>query len=583
MEMYAMKKKKGIGILAKLVLMCALPMIILEGIVTVYSMNALRKGMQEEAFLGLDQLCQSVGAAYAALDPGDYHLEGDLLYKGEYCITEREEVLDSFVAASSSDVTILYGDTRRATSLIDQQSGNRIIGTKASADVVDIVLKQGKDYRTANIVINNENYHAYYKPLKNSDGQIVGMIFAGQPSTNVDSVIAVRTSGITTIAVTILIVSLIVCIILVKQIAVTVVHAGDMLVKVSDGDLRIQLSKKAAKVSKSARKRRDEIGTMVSSMYGLVEKLQTMIGNIKNTTDHLLQSGETLKTLSSQTNTAAGEIAGAIEDIARGAATQAEDIDLATTQVNNIGAMIENIVQKVQELDRISVNMKKADDESEQIINELEESNDRTREAIRKIDASVHTTNESVGKIQEAVNLITSIASETSLLSLNASIEAARAGEAGRGFAVVASQISKLSEDSNRSAQTIEHIIEQLSADSEASVKIMAEVGEIIEEQQKKLNETKEKFADVSKGIEASIAETEDVYAETKDCDEARIKVTDIIENLSAVAEKNATSTQQTNASMEEMNTTIHKLAESARNIESIADELKRDVSFFRI
>ena len=214
---------------------------------------------------------------------------------------------------------------------------------------------------------------------------------------------------------------------------------------------------------------------------------------------------------------------------------------------------------------------------------EYRSSNDRTREAIRKIDASVHTTNESVGKIQEAVNLITSIASETSLLSLNASIEAARAGEAGRGFAVVASQISKLSEDSNRSAQTIEHIIEQLSADSEASVKIMAEVGEIIEEQQKKLNETKEKFADVSKGIEASIAETEDVYAETKDCDEARIKVTDIIENLSAVAEKNATSTQQTNASMEEMNTTIHKLAESARNIESIADELKRDVSFFRI
>lgn len=290
-----------------------------------------------------------------------------------------------------------------------------------------------------------------------------------------------------------------------------------------------------------------------------------------------------MKSLASQTNTTADEIAQAIEDIAKGAATQAQDIESATTQITHMGAMIESIVSGVQELDRVSMNIKKADDESELIINELGLSNDRTLEAIKKIDTSVHTTNESVGKIQEAVNLITDIASETSLLSLNASIEAARAGEAGRGFAVVASQISKLSEDSNSSAQTIETIIQQLSADSKASVEIMAEVGQIIAEQQKKLNETKEKFADVSKGIEISIAETENVYTQTKDCDRTRIKVTDIIQNLSAVADKNAMSTQQTNASMEEMNATINLLAQSAKDLKDIADQLQREVSFFQI
>lgn len=578
-----MKKKKGIGILLKLVMMCVLPIVILEAIITVYSVNALREGMQEQALIGLDQLCQSVSSAYDALDSGNYHVEEDLLYKGEFCITAQEQIIDSFVADSDADITILYGDTRRATSLVDKQSGQRIVGTKASDEVVNIVLKQGKDYNTTDIAINNENYYAYYKPLKNSDGQIVGMIFAGRPSADIDSVIAAKTSGIITIAAVVLIISLIVCTILVKRIATIVVHAGEILVRVSNGDLRMQLSKKAARISRHAKKRTDEIGMMISSTYGLIEKLQGMISNIKDTTAQLLQAGTSLESLASRTNNNADGITRAVGDIARGAITQAEDIESATAQISDMGGLIENIVQGVQQLDQVSMNIKKADDESEQIINELGVSNDRTLEAIEKIDTSVHMTNESVKKIQDSVDLITAIASETSLLSLNASIEAARAGEAGRGFAVVASQISKLSEDSNNSAKTIEDIIRQLADDSKASVEIMAEVKEIIAEQQKKLNETKEKFADVSRGIETSIEETENVYSRTKECDEARAKVTDIIQNLSAVAEQNAAATEETNASMDEMNATIHMLAESAKNLELMAEELQKNVSFFNI
>lgn len=66
------KKKKGVGILAKMVLMCALPMVILEVIITLYSLNSLKTGMQNEAFTGLANLCQAVSASYDALDAGDY-------------------------------------------------------------------------------------------------------------------------------------------------------------------------------------------------------------------------------------------------------------------------------------------------------------------------------------------------------------------------------------------------------------------------------------------------------------------------------------------------------------------------------
>ena len=569
------RKKNGMGILTKMVLMCALPMIILEVIITVYSMTALRKGMQMEAFLGLNLFCQSVISAYDALDSGDYHMEGDMLYKGEYCITAEEGVIDSFVIGSDTDVTIFYNDTRRATSLVDKQSGERIIGTTASDVVVDTVLKKGEDYSTANILINNEKYYAYYKPLKNNDGQIIGMVFAGEPSADVDSVIAARTSGIIGIAIVILIISLIICNILVRRIATIVVHAGDMIVKVSDGDLRMQLSGKAERISKNARKRRDEIGIM--------EKLRGMTGNIKDTTNNLLESGDSLKSLAFHTNTTADEIGHSVGDIAKSAITQAEYIESATMQITHMGTMIESIVSEVQTLDKVSKNIKSADSRLEQIINELEVSNDKTLEAIKKIDVSVHMTNEAVGKIQETVDLITAIASETNLLALNASIEATRAGEAGRGFAVVASQVSKLSEDSNNSAKNIEDIIQQLSASSKTSVEIMAKARDIIADQQKKFDETKEKFADVSKCIEISITETENIYVQTKDCDKARIKVTDLIQNLSIIADQNAASTQKTNISMEEMNVTMNLLAESARNLKEIAEELERNVSFFNI
>lgn len=577
------KKKKGIGLLAKIVFMCSLPMVILGLVIALYSSYVMKSGMQEEALLGLSNLCQSVSASYDAIDSGDYYMEGELLYKGEYGVTENETVIDYYTKGSDADITIFYGDTRRATSLVSTETGKRILGTQASDAVIDAVLKKGEDFSATDITINNKNYYAYYKPLKNSDGQIVGMIFAGSPSVNIDKVISSRRVSILGIAFIILIVSVGTCAILIKAIVAVISQAEGMLVKISNGDLKFEMSDKTKAVTEKAKNRNDEVGMMVNSMYELVEKLKGTVSGINETVNRLVNSGDSLEAMASETSASADEISQAVEDISKGAVTQSEDVESATIEITNIGSLIKKIVDSVKELDEIAIGMKKADTESERIISELGSSNDKTIEAIKKIDTSVRTTNESVGRIQEAINLITSIASETSLLALNASIEAARAGEAGRGFAVVASQISKLSEDSNNSAKTIENIINQLAVDSESSVKIMAEVEDIINEQQRKLDETRQKFSDVTKGIEASKAETEKINAQINECDQAREKVTDMINNLSAVSEQNAASTQQTNASMEELNATINLLADAARDLKDIAGELREEVSFFHV
>ncbi len=570
-----MKKQKKLSVMAQLVMLCVIPMVIMIAFVTVYAINTMENMVRDAKMEGLENLCQGVYAAYEAIDPGEYRMEGETLYKGDYCVSENEDVIDSFVEGGAADVTIFYGDTRRATSLRDKSTGERILGTKASDAVIQTVLNEGKTYETDSVTINGETYYAFYMPIT-SGGKNIGMVFAGQPATEANAKINQSSLMILGIAALILVIALFVCVKIAGAIAKVIVQTEKLLSSLAEGDLNLTVNERILK-------RTDEIGVMGHAVQRLLEELQNIIGSIKKNTETLMNQGDNLESMASQTSTTADEISSAVEDISKGAVAMAEDIESATGQVANMGAIIEKIADSVKELDDLSNQMHVADVESSRIINELSESNDRTTEAIRKIEVSVHTTNESVTRIQDAVNLIASIASETSLLALNASIEAARAGEAGRGFAVVATQISKLSEDSAQSTKTIEDIIHQLTVDSEASVQIMNEVNEIILEQQQKLTQTKEKFGDVSNGIENSRKETGIISDQAEECNRERGKVVDVIQNLSAVSQENAASTEETNASMEEMNATINLLAEAAGELKEMAQVLEDDVSFFKL
>ena len=143
-------------------------------------------------------------------------------------------------------------------------------------------------------------------------------------------------------------------------------------------------------------------------------------------------------------------------------------------------------------------------------------------------------------KIQEVVNLIAEIASQTNLLSLNASIEAARAGEAGRGFAVVASEIQKLAEQTNSSAKIIDEIILSLSEESQQTVHSINEVTDIIMNQKEKLDETKAKFNIVETGIISTSDGMKDVLNQVDVCGNAGRRVVDLMTDATASLAKTA-------------------------------------------
>ena len=239
----------------------------------------------------------------------------------------------------------------------------------------------------------------------------------------------------------------------------------------SNGDLTVAIESKAMR-------RNDELGDMAKGVAVLLNQLLEVVNHIRTSSEMLLKSGTDLSNMASQTNSTAEDISKAIEDISQGAVSQADEIERASSEVETMGQLISHIVRwNVAELDKGTQEIKNSSDRSIDIIEDLTASNDKSMEAVKHIARQVNATNESAMKIRAAVDLITSIAEETNLLSLNASIEAARAGEQGRGFAgLVAGQIQKLAEQSNESAGSIADIIGELLKDSENSVHIMEEV-----------------------------------------------------------------------------------------------------------
>jgi methyl-accepting chemotaxis protein len=569
------KKGKKIGITAKLIALAILPAMAGMIVLLIFARWSLTSGMRTQSLRGLELLAQATIAGYES-EEGDYHLDdaGDL-WKGNTNLSDRMSDIDLYTEDSNADVTICFGKTRKLTSLRDSSTQERIIGTDVS-DAVWETVQKGETYETTNIVINGQDYFACYLPLRNSDDSIVGMVFAGEPAESVQEFITEKVRTIVWIALAAMVVAAVIGFIVAKSIAKCLVHTRDSLESLAEGNL-------TTVIDPAVLKRGDEIGEMGVSLQNLIGRLKGIVQSLKESSDTLYRSGNELDEVAGQSSSAADEISRAVEDISKGAVSQADDIQNASKEIATMGSVIENIVDNVGSLTDVSRNMSDAGDASMATMHELSDSNDRTTEAIARISEQIQLTNTSIQKISEAAALITYITNQTTLLALNASIESARAGEAGRGFAVVATEIQNLAVQSDQAAAEIQKIIKTLQSESEQTIQIMNEAEELVKEQQANLDATKSRFGEVNTGISESKENTEVIRTNADSCDSARVRVLDVISNLSSISEENAASAQQTTASMQELNATINLMAESAKRLKEISEELNETMGFFKL
>lgn len=313
----------------------------------------------------------------------------------------------------------------------------------------------------------------------------------------------------------------------------------------------------------------DEIATMSGALTEYIGSMQGIIRNItkiseeldenseisKNTSRELRENSETQANAMDVMRESIAQFVLAVTDIAENATTLAQVVD-DTTKEGDFASR--NMHGTVEITNRGHEDMQTVQNNMSQILTE-----------IRDLEEAVNHVGEATEEINDIVTLIAEIASQTNLLSLNASIEAARAGENGRGFAVVASEIGKLAEVSAQSARQIGDIISKVNDLVKDTVTKTQNNVERVEENSCAVD----KACDTFKEILGNVTQTNEIM------DRMMLeigKVNDVASNMAAISEEQAASAEQISHSIEDLNERAEDVAQDSQQVEACADVLAK-------
>mgnify|MGYP000693778202 CR=1 FL=1 len=530
------------------ILIFALTPLIALGLIVIFIGNvritnvvagSIENGLHAVAISARDTLTYS--------DEGDYKLDKNgNLCKGDFNITKTVAIVDNIKEATDMDITVFFGDTRYATSILGS-GGNRIIGTRAGEAVVEHVLNNGEEYFSRDVDIYGVAYYGYYLPLYNAgDEKPVGIMFSGIPQADARAQIMRIIGLIGGIVLTMGILAAVVLAIIIKRLVKALHKSEQALGEIAAGRIG------NVSLDKGMLTRKDEVGSISRSVDKLRKELTEIISTVKTQSDDLNDAAAYLHDRTKETSNTIAQVEKAVGEVAEGATNQAQETQNATDNVIRMGDMVEETAKEAEIMHTDAQTMHTLGQEAYETLHELNAINEEARKSIEVIYEQTHTTNQSAQKIKEATNLITSIAEETNLLSLNASIEAARAGEAGKGFAVVASQIGKLADESAQSAvntrELIMNSIQEIENGNQAVDVTFQTIISLVEG----INEVAKKSQEL-----AQLSETQ--AEQIKQAESGVNQISEVVQSNAAIAEESSATSQELSAESDSLNDLVQQ------------------------
>ncbi|MCW8962379.1 MAG: methyl-accepting chemotaxis protein [Gammaproteobacteria bacterium] len=318
----------------------------------------------------------------------------------------------------------------------------------------------------------------------------------------------------------------------------------DEIEPLQDGDLTVEASVDEAFT-----------GTIADAINSSIDVLRTLVSTINEA--------------SSQVSSAAQETMETTTALAEASNQQAKDIASATESVSRMAESMQGVSAEAGRSAEVAKNSVDIAHKGGETVRATIGGMDSIREQIQETSKRLKRLGESSQEIGDIVGLINDIADQTNILALNAAIQASSAGEAGRGFAVVADEVQRLAERSTNATRQIENLVTAIQADTNEAVISMEQTTTEVVEGAKRAENAGEALDEIEK-VSSELAELIDKISVTANQHaQGAAKISSSMLVIEGVTRETSEGTSQT--------------AESIGNLASMADNLKQQVSGFRL
>lgn len=503
---------------------------------------------------------------------GDWSIRDGNLYKDTLMINGNSELVDAIANFTGGTVTIFAGNIRAATNVTDE-NGKLAVGTEAPEAVTKTVLEKGGNFY-GRVKVLGQYYFAAYKPLKDSSGHNIGMLYVGAPKNLVDKVVKDITRwmlfvlGIFTV-----IVEALVLVFLNKFLFNPLKSISSGMARLAAGDLTTEIKLE----------HKDELGQLAQAVNKTTQSLKELIGHIMESSRQLARASKELSYSSQQVGDQANRVGDMIDDLAHGADEQSARIDETAHIINKM-------VDEIKEIGEHSIGMASAGDEA---MRKVERGNSAVTNSVLQINNVKHVSfkvaenvrelGQRSEEIGEIVQLISGISNQTNLLALNAAIEAARAGESGRGFSVVAGEIRKLAEESASATERIGRLIQEVQSGVGRAVTEMDEGVNTVVESVQTIEETGEVFAEITTMTNRLKELVQMVTDSTQEISKHSEQIGAVVHDIAGVSEEFAATSEEVAAAGEEQIAAIGEIAGAVTSLAAMADGLTKAIEQFKL
>lgn len=314
---------------------------------------------------------------------------------------------------------------------------------------------------------------------------------------------------------------------------------------------------------------KDEIGTLLSAMKGMVKNLNSMFLDITKGIETLSASSTELAAISQQMATSA-------EESSSKSATVATASEEMSASMNSVSAAAEQAAQNVGMVASAAEEMSST---IEEIARNTEKGRTISSDAVEKALSasgkmqSLGNAAQEVGKVTET---ITEISEQTNLLALNATIEAARAGEAGKGFAVVANEIKELAKQTAEATQEIRQRIDGIQSSSQGTITEIQQVTAVI-------NDVNDIVGSIASAIEEQAVATKEIASNVSQASLGIQEVTQNVAQSSTVSRDISEDINAVNNASHEIATAGSQVHLSSQELSVLSEQLKGMVSQFKL